>query len=341
MNIFEWVAVLAVGLTVLGGGTLFAAYCAAQAMPKKTLLSVGAGAALTIALAIVQLFHLAWVLGGGQPLESGLYRGTVYIAPGLFYCFGTAIVQPDRAPDWRLLRDLAPILVIWLLPAAIALPLTLAAGCGYAAALGILVFRARERRKQHRFELIFSIGIAGFAAMVLALGAAIPWLGATYFYLGYAITIGLAYMLVLVALVAIPDFVEELFEATRTKYANSTLGAISIPEKLAALEQLMRADQIYRDESLSLRSLAEALELSTHQLSELVNTQLHQSVTQYLKQQRVSAAQALLRAAPQQSILTVALEVGFRSQSTFYAAFKEATGQSPGDYRKVHLTRSS
>ena len=31
------------------------------------------------------------------------------------------------------------------------------------------------------------------------------------------------------------------------------------------------------------------------------------------------------------------MDTGFRSQSAFYAAFKEVTGQSPGDYRKSHL----
>jgi AraC-like DNA-binding protein len=31
------------------------------------------------------------------------------------------------------------------------------------------------------------------------------------------------------------------------------------------------------------------------------------------------------------------MDTGFRSQSSFYAAFKEVTGQSPGDYRKARL----
>ena len=57
--------------------------------------------------------------------------------------------------------------------------------------------------------------------------------------------------------------------------------------------------------------------------------------SKYVRDCRVEAAKALLVAAPSQSILSISMDTGFRSQSAFYAAFKEATGQSPGDYRKA------
>jgi len=33
------------------------------------------------------------------------------------------------------------------------------------------------------------------------------------------------------------------------------------------------------------------------------------------------------------------MDTGFRSQSAFYAAFKELTGQSPGDFRDSTLSK--
>lgn len=76
------------------------------------------------------------------------------------------------------------------------------------------------------------------------------------------------------------------------------------------------------------------MDLSSHQLSELINTQFDISFSQYIRQQRIEAAQQLLVNEPKYSVLSIGMEVGFKSQSNFYAAFKEIAGESPGSYRK-------
>jgi AraC-like DNA-binding protein len=63
--------------------------------------------------------------------------------------------------------------------------------------------------------------------------------------------------------------------------------------------------------------------------------------SRYVRERRVDAARRLLVAAPSQSILSVSLDTGFRSQSSFYAAFKEITGQSPGDFREAALRKGN
>jgi transcriptional regulator GlxA family with amidase domain len=96
----------------------------------------------------------------------------------------------------------------------------------------------------------------------------------------------------------------------------------------------MTGGKAYQDESLSLASLAGTVGVSSHQLSELINTRLGIGFSRYVRECRVRAAKALLMSAPARSILSIGMDVGFRSQSAFYAAFKEVTGQSPGDYRR-------
>lgn len=54
----------------------------------------------------------------------------------------------------------------------------------------------------------------------------------------------------------------------------------------------------------------------------------------WLAARRIERAQALMRAHPQMRLIEVALSVGYASQGSFGAAFKRATGMSPGDWRR-------
>jgi AraC-like DNA-binding protein len=96
----------------------------------------------------------------------------------------------------------------------------------------------------------------------------------------------------------------------------------------------MTEGKAYQNEGLTLASLAGAVGLSGHQLSELINTRLGVNFSRYVRECRVNAAKTLLTSEPGRAILSISMDTGFRSQSAFYAAFKEVTGQSPGDYRR-------
>jgi len=96
----------------------------------------------------------------------------------------------------------------------------------------------------------------------------------------------------------------------------------------------MGKDKLYQNEELSLSLLADQLDLSTHQLSELINTQFDVNFPRYIREQRIIEAKRLLIEEPTTSILSISMETGFKSQSNFYTAFKEITGISPGQYRK-------
>ncbi|MDP5053450.1 MAG: AraC family transcriptional regulator, partial [Congregibacter sp.] len=125
-------------------------------------------------------------------------------------------------------------------------------------------------------------------------------------------------------------------DATR-RYAKSGLGDEAMTVLLKALKQTMEQDRTYLDSELSLPRLADRLGCSVNHLSQAINVGHAMSFFDYINQFRVNEAACMLRQKDCQfpAILDVALAVGFNSTSTFYTAFKKATGQTPASYRRL------
>ena len=105
--------------------------------------------------------------------------------------------------------------------------------------------------------------------------------------------IGLAFLLVQITLGLRPQLVTQVSESaqiSQTTYSNSTLGNVDCSAVLANLDRLMADEHLYADQELSLASLAQRLQLSSHQLSELINAQLGKGFSRYLREQRSAAA---------------------------------------------------
>ena len=100
------------------------------------------------------------------------------------------------------------------------------------------------------------------------------------------------------------------------------------------LRHMMTHDKVFTNENLNLNLVAKDLELSVHQLSELINTRFGIGFSRYIREQRIDAAKRMLIEEPNASVLSIGLSVGFTSQSNFYAAFREITGEAPGQFRK-------
>ena len=87
----------------------------------------------------------------------------------------------------------------------------------------------------------------------------------------------------------------------------------------------------YYSKELPLSYLAEQLHLSERQLSRVFKKQYGIGYREKNRELRMrSAARLLLRG---ESIAAAAREVGYRSESAFYAAFKSFFGISPAAYR--------
>jgi AraC-like DNA-binding protein len=233
------------------------------------------------------------------------------------------------------LVHLAPLAAAPFIPYRFALPLAFALGAVYLLWLARSVYALRAERSRFRVELAMLAAVFAIAVAVFVLGLSVPLVGERPFYLFYSSAIGCAFLLASVVLGLAPKLSAEVVEAAREAYAVSTLTHVDCAAALARLDGLLREQRVYEDAELDLARLAARVDLSPHQLSELINTRLGKSFSRYLRERRVAAACDLLLAEPQASVLSVGLSVGFKSQSNFYEAFREITGMTPGKYRGV------
>ena len=294
------------------------------------------GSLLILTLAGLQLIHFSFLLFESHYIHSGLYHMLLFAVAPAFYLFSKPLLKtPGAFQPWYLIHALPVIIAPWLSPSA-ALPLAFTIGAGYLLWLMHSVYALRAQRSQFHFEITI-LGLTFIIALaVLIMGFGLPLLDEKLFYSLYASAIGCAFFLINLAINLTPRLATKVAEAAAETYASTTLTNVDSAAALEQLTALMTEEKIYEKPELDLSTLAGQLDLSSHQLSELINTRLGKGFSRYIREQRVNAASTLLLAEPSASVLSVGLSVGFTSQSNFYDAFREITGMTPGKFRKIN-----
>lgn len=333
----ESLALALVGFSLCAAVLLMIAAVTAYADAQVPPIARACGFLLLGTLATLQVAHGQWLLHHHGWAESKLYVMLLFMAAAAFFVFFQGALQPaERERAWTLLA-FAPTTLAWILPVNMAIPLAFMCGVGFAIRLSLLVHRLRAQRARFRLERgVFAVH-AAIAMAMLMLGLGSPWIGLSVFFMAYSILIGLGLFASLYLLLRFPDLPLRAAEAVATSYAVSTLNRIDRDAALEKLRRLIEEERVWVDENLSLASLAAQLGLGSHQLSELVNTQFGMGFSRYIRGHRVEAARKMLLAEPKASVLSVGLSVGFTSQSNFYSAFREITGEVPGRYRSKHV----
>lgn len=106
------------------------------------------------------------------------------------------------------------------------------------------------------------------------------------------------------------------------------------------LENLLVNEKIYLDSNLTLENVAENLKLSPSYLSRIIHNELNTSFPDYLNSYRIEEAKKYLKNPDfaKYTIVSIGLEAGFNSKSSFYNVFKKATGKTPLAYQKEKVT---
>lgn len=128
-------------------------------------------------------------------------------------------------------------------------------------------------------------------------------------------------------------------EISLKKYEKSGLSDEKAKKSLDELLKLMVEDKLYKDNNLTLKNLAKKLSISSHNLSEIINTYQKQSFFDFINSYRVKDVQEAMMLPQKESytLLALALEAGFNSKSSFNAIFKKHTNMTPSQYRKQKM----
>jgi len=128
-----------------------------------------------------------------------------------------------------------------------------------------------------------------------------------------------------------------IYEIDKTRYIKSKIKSLDVDSIIKRIFEIMEIEKAFSDEDFSLKILARELEISTQQLSEILNERMGKNFSTFINEFRIREAKILLVDEPGRSINSVANAVGFNSNTAFSITFSKYEGCSPSRFRKLNL----
>lgn len=101
------------------------------------------------------------------------------------------------------------------------------------------------------------------------------------------------------------------------------------------LERAMKNDKLYKNQELSLNSLAKQLHIKPYLISKSLSEVFNKRFNDFVNEYRVKEVQTLLKDSENSkyTLLSLAMEAGFNSKSSFNRAIKKQLGISPSELK--------
>lgn len=109
------------------------------------------------------------------------------------------------------------------------------------------------------------------------------------------------------------------------------------PNMMSRIRELMEQQQLFLNSELKLADVAAKLGTNRNVVSACINSQHGCSFSQFVNDYRVSYAQQMMRRQPDIKIAEVWISSGFSTESSFFRAFKTATGMTPTEWKAQGL----
>lgn len=119
------------------------------------------------------------------------------------------------------------------------------------------------------------------------------------------------------------------------KYKNYDLKSEEMAEIITAIQSYFNTNKYYLDSEFNLDKLSADLKISKVKITQSLNVQLKTNFYHYINSLRVEEAKRLIDKKQDANFKTIGYESGFKNKSTFYKYFKQITGSTPSDYKKV------
>jgi AraC-like DNA-binding protein len=129
---------------------------------------------------------------------------------------------------------------------------------------------------------------------------------------------------------------EKIEPKIKSSYQKSGFKIAEQQQYIQRLLQLMEEEKCYLQSRLSLKDLADKLDLSENNLSQLINEGMQKTFYDFVNEYRVEEVKRKILN-PKNAHLTllgIAFESGFNSKSSFNLIFKKFTGQTPTQFKK-------
>jgi AraC-like DNA-binding protein len=120
------------------------------------------------------------------------------------------------------------------------------------------------------------------------------------------------------------------------KYKHSSLSEKQKDEISARVTTYLKTNKSYLIPDYSLQMMAEELQISRQNLSQVINESQHKNFYQLINEFRIKEVKEKMADTKFEiyTVLGIAFECGFNSKTTFNRIFKESTGKTPSEYRK-------
>jgi AraC-like DNA-binding protein len=126
----------------------------------------------------------------------------------------------------------------------------------------------------------------------------------------------------------------EFIKSQTAKYSKSALSEEFMKSKMVFIRSVIENDKLFTDPAFSLDLLAQKTSLSKNHISQIINSELNCNFFDLTNQYRIEEAKRILKEPEFLKMEQLAYQLGYKSKSAFFNAFKRATTLTPSKYRE-------